>query len=408
MHWLLLPVLMAVLGWGGMMQTARATEYPPHRIVGYFTSWGIYGRQFFVTDLPADRLTHINYAFANFTEDGEVIPGDRWADMQVPSAGERAGGDGLGNFNQLRLLRTQHPHLRTLISLGGWNWSALFSPVAADPVTRARFAESAVTFMLAHGFDGIDIDWEYPGAPGHPLNRRRDDDPQNFILLLQALRDRLNAQRIADARPADDPYLLTIAVGAGQAAIDPVDWVQVAPLVDWINVMAYDMAGGWAETTGHNAPLYPAPAADPPLSAHTAMQSYVTAGVPARQLVLGTAFYGRGFAGVPPTNNGLYQPFEGLPPGTWENGVFDYHDLAANYLPRFGQHWADAEAVPYLYDPTSQVMITYDDPRSLGLKANYVRDGGFGGVMIWEMSGDTRDHVLIDALYAGLYGLVEN
>lgn len=405
---MLLGGLVAVLGAAALPNTAASNvsaqpEERPYRVIGYFAGWSVYDRAYFVTDIPAEHLTHINYAFANYTLDGEVIVGDPWGDMQMPYPGEQESGDERGNFNQLRLLKERYPHLQTLISIGGWTWSQFFSPVAADPERRQRFADSAVEFMLRHGFDGVDIDWEYPGAQGHPLNRRSDDDPENFILLLSAVRERLDAQGAQDGRT----YLLTIATGAGNQAIDAVDWVRVAELVDWINVMTYDMAGGWSSITGFHAPLYPS--AQPPpegTSTDTAMRRYLATGVPADQLVVGVPFYGRGFASVAATNDGLHQPFEGSPPGTWEPGAFDYGDLVENYIgaPGYTRYWSDAAQSPWLFNAETGVWISYDDPEALTVKANYVRDNGFGGLMFWELSADDDDATLLTTLSAALNG----
>ncbi|MGQ9908489.1 MAG: glycoside hydrolase family 18 protein [Candidatus Flexifilum sp.] len=394
--------LAALLSAAALPNAAQPDERP-YRVIGYFAGWSVYDRAYFVTDIPAEHLTHINYAFANYTPDGEVIAGDPWADMQMPYPGETEQGDERGNFNQLRLLKARHPHLRTLISIGGWTWSQFFSPVAADPERRQRFAASAVEFMRRHGFDGVDIDWEYPGAPGHPLNRRSPDDPENFILLLAALRERLAAQGAQDGRQ----YLLTIAAGAGDQAIAAVDWARVAPLVDWINVMTYDMAGGWSRVTGFHAPLYPS--AQPPpegTSTDTALRRFLDAGVPADQLVVGVPFYGRGFAGVGPAHDGLHQPFDGVPPGTWEPGAFDYGDLVAHYIGQPGcvRHWSDAAQVPWLFNPETGIWITYDDPESLARKAEYVRDRGFGGMMFWELSADDDAAALLTTISTALNG----
>jgi chitinase len=177
----------------------------------------------------------------------------------------------------------------------------------------------------------------------------------------------------------------------------------VASLVDSINVMTYDFHGGWERTTGHNSPLF-ASAGDPMPSFNTdaAIRAWLGAGAPAAKLVVGAAFYGRGWAGVPASHAGLFQSATGLPQGTWEQGVFDYRDLAAHYLPTFTRSFDAQAQVPWLYDASKQIMITYDDAQSLGARAKYVKDGGLGGVMAWELSGDDAKSTLLDALVSGL------
>jgi chitinase len=171
--------------------------------------------------------------------------------------------------------------------------------------------------------------------------------------------------------------------------------------VDWVNVMAYGMAGAWSAVTGFAAPLY-----DPAdrLSADTTLRALLALGVPAEKLVLGVSFSGRGWSGVRPENHGLHQPFTGLPEGTWVTGAFDYGDLVARYIGKVERWWDEAAQVPWLYDPASGTMISYDDPDSLAQKAAYVRAWGLGGVMIWQLSQDAPDAALVRSLHVALYG----
>jgi chitinase len=367
-----------------------------YRVIGYYAAWTVY-RDFEVSAIPAAQLTHINYAFANISEDGDIVLGDPWADVEMPDPNDKSGAEIQGNFRQLQLLKAAYPHLKTLISVGGWSWSERFSDVALTAESRARFARSAVDFITRYGFDGVDLDWEYPTGSGDPGNVERPQDPENFILLLAELRAQLDARGATDGRP----YLLTIAAGAGRTAYAPLDWPRIHPLLDWINVMTYDMSGPWSSVTGFNAPLYDSQPQPPEgTSADTTLRDFVALGVPADKLVLGVPFYGRGWANAGPTNDGLHQPFSGLPAGTREQGAYDYADLAANYIRDGVRHWHDAAQVPWLYDPATGVMISYDDPQSLTTKAAYVRAQGLGGIMIWELSTD--DGTLLTAIDAAL------
>ncbi|MDZ4766151.1 MAG: glycoside hydrolase family 18 protein [Chloroflexota bacterium] len=371
---------------------SRAQDSAPYRIVAYYTSWAIYGREYFVTDIPADQLTHINYAFANISEAGEVVLGDEWADTQFPYPSDTTGG---GNFNQLQLLKAAHPAMQTLISVGGWTWSGLFSDVALTPASRERFARSAVDFMLRYDFDGVDLDWEYPTGGGDPGNMERPEDSENFVLLLDEVRTQLDAQGAQDGRA----YLLTIALGAGASAYEPLDWARIHPLLDWINVMTYDFAGGWSERTGFNAPLY---AAADGASADRTLQALLALDIPADKLVLGVPFYGHGWSGVGSENDGLDQPFTSLPEGTWAAGSFDYDDLTENYITDTTRHWDERAGVPWLYDAATGTMITYDDAESMALKADYIRQHNLGGVMFWELSADDDTNTLLTALHTTL------
>ncbi|MBL8130231.1 MAG: glycoside hydrolase family 18 protein [Anaerolineae bacterium] len=381
-----------------------AQDAPSYRIVGYFTAWAIYGRQYFVSDIPADKLTHINYAFANISEEGECLLGDEWADTQIAFEGDAADSPLLGSFNQLNRLKDAHPHLQTLISVGGWSWSARFSDAALTEESRRTFAASCVDFMKRYGFDGIDIDWEYPTGGGNTGNVERPADRDNFVLLLAELRAQLDALGEQDGRA----YLLTIAASASERGYLPLDWSRIHPLLDWINVMTYDMSGGWSSRTGFNAPLYHSTGEGrtPPEGSSTdaALQGYLAQGVPPEKLVMGVPFYGRGWAGVPAANDGLHQPFTRLPDGTWEPGAFEYGDLAANYVgsAAYQRFWNETAQVPWLYNADEGIMISYDDPESLAIKAEYVRQNHLGGVMFWELSHDSADAALLNAIYETL------
>ncbi len=377
---------------------AQTDASSPYRIVGYYTSWAIYDRQFFVTDIAADKLTHINYAFANISEEGEILLGDEWADIQFPYPGEEGSTGLLGNFHQLQLLKEAHPGLQTLISVGGWTWSDRFSDVALTAESRAKFAASCVQFIIDYGFDGVDMDWEYPTGGGEEGNIERPEDPENFVLLLNELRTQLDAQGQVDGRP----YLLTIAVGSGQDAYQPLDWTRITPLLDFINVMTYDMSGSWSELTGFNAPLYESSAQlIEGLSTDSALQDFLALGVPADKVVMGVPFYGTGWQGVGAENNGLYQPHTGAMEAI---GGMNYVNLVANYIDTYQRFWDDTTQVPWLYDSALGTMISYDDPESLTLKAAYIREHNLSGIMFWELSGDTDDAVLLTTIYDVLNG----
>lgn len=352
-----------------------------------------------MSQIPASQLTHINYAFANIAN-GQCVLGDPYADTDKAFPGDTwDAGAKRGNFNQLNKLKAANPGLRTLISVGGWTWSGNFPAAAATAASRATFAQSCVAFMKQYGFDGIDIDWEYPVAGG--LTPGTAADKVNYTLFLQALRDELNRQGAADG---GKHYDLTIAAPAGPSILTNLEISKVAAIVDWINLMTYDFHGSWESTTGHNAPITK-PTGDPgPAGFYSdaTIGSYLAAGAPASKLVLGVPFYGHSFAGVGPTNNGLFQPTTGAGTGTWEAGSVDYKDIAANYLPRLTRQYDASAKVPYLYDAAKKEFISYDDPASMALKANYIASKGLGGGMFWEMSGDTSDYALLDSLNANM------
>jgi len=405
-----LAAFLAVSGTVGVVALSGGAPTPASkpagdsRIVGYFAEWSVYDRNYHMANIPADKLTHVNYAFAKISEGGECTFFDKYAAVEKTYPGDKEDGSLHGNFRQLQLLKEKHPHLKTLLSVGGWTLSGPFSDAALTAESRSKLARSCVDFMTKYGFDGLDIDWEYPVAGGLESNKTRPEDKKNYTLLLAELRKQLDARGETDRKR----YLLTIAAPAGPANIANLELDKIAPLVNWFNLMAYDFHGGWNERTNFAAPLHvpandPAPADSPQrrYSVADAVTAYVSAGVPRTKIVVGMPFYARGWGGVRKENNGLYQPHDkNLPKGTWEAGVWDYKDLAANHVGKAKRYWNDEAKAPWLFDADKGLMITYDDPESLRAKADYVRTEGLGGAMIWELSGDDKESSLLGAIRA--------
>lgn len=370
------------------------------KVVAYYTAWSTYGRNYQVTDIPANQITHINYAFANVAN-GQCVLGDSYADTDKFFPGDSwDAGAKRGNFNQLAKLKAQNPHLQTMISVGGWTWSQNFSAAAASDTSRKAFAKSCVTFMKTYGFDGIDIDWEYPVGGG--LQAGKPEDKRNYTLLLQELEAEIKKQEAQDARQ----YHLSIAAPAGPAIVDNYEVANVANTLDWINIMTYDYNGSWNNFTGHNAPLQKSNVDNGPAGFYidATVNNYLAKGAPAEKLVLGVPFYGRSWTGVANSNNGLHASATGAGPGTWEPGVLDYADIVGKYLsnPGYKQFRDPQSQVPYLYNPATGVFISFDDQTSMAAKTQYAANKGLGGAMLWDLSSDTRDDQLMNALNSGL------
>lgn len=401
-------VLILIASWG---------DCPHHKkIVAYFIEWGIYGRDYQPLDTPAGKITHINYAFANIGNDLRIAIGDPYAAIDKSYPGDTWDQPYRGTYNQLNnVLKATYPHLKVLISVGGWTWSGRFSDVALTPSSRAVFAESCVDFIRAYNFDGVDIDWEYPVCCGLPGNTYRPEDRENYTLLLAELRTQLDAAAAEDGRE----YLLTIAAPAGYDKIQNLDPAGIAASCDWINVMCYDLHGAWDLTaTNHHSQLYPNPK-DPsdPLIAEfynvdAAISAYIDTGVPPEQLVMGVPFYGRGWMGVSTLNGGLFQPATGVPPGTWDDwssgatGINDYTEIESFIESGSYELFRDTHClVPWLYSAIEHGghFISFDDPISIAAKTAYSKSRSLGGIMFWEITGD-RDERLLDEIVTGLGG----
>ncbi|MHA7628272.1 glycosyl hydrolase family 18 protein [Corallococcus sp. M7] len=401
------------------------TPPPPggKKIVGYFTAWGIYGRNYQVSNVPASKLTHINYAFSNISPDGKCILGDPFADIDKGFGypGEWDPGALRGNFRAFKELKKTNPNLKLLISIGGWSWSKYFSQVAATAASRTAFVKSCVDLYVkgqfpgvtpANGvgvFDGIDVDWEYPTGGGLPDNISSPADKVNYTLLMQEFRTQLAAVTAQTGQS----YLLTIASGASPDLLsNKQETVKLAGILDWINVMSYDYHGAFESTVNFHSALDRVtgdPGANDGFYTDGSIARMLQLGVPASKIVVGVPFYGRGWGNVPNVNNGLFQ--SGVPTkGTWDDGqsgltgVFDYKDLKANYE-RAGSGYTKffhpESKQAYVYSPTTKVWVAYDDVQSMNAKSDYILSKGLGGAMFWELSGD--DGSLVNALYNKLH-----
>jgi chitinase len=429
--------------------------------VGYFVQWGIYGRQYFVRNLDtsgaAAKLTHINYAFTNIDPvnltclngvtrgttpnpqdpDQGTGAGDADADYGRPmSAAQSVDGQAdtgweplRGNFNQLRKLKARYPRLKVLMSIGGWTYSKFFSNVAATDASRRKFVTSCIDMYIrgnlpaaggaggtgsaAGIFDGIDLDWEWPGAEGHAGNHVSPYDKANNTLLIAEFRRQLDALTATTGKR----YLLTAftpadpaKIAAGWDITDRDGNPGVFDYMDFANVQGYDFHGAGSDNswepnrTGHQANLYTD--ADDPYSFHfsieNALKVYLDAGVNPRKLTIGIPFYGRGWQGVADGGKrGEWQAAGGAAPGQFaeEAGTRGYSNLAA-MLPSMTVHHDEQAVAPYGYTGAGGQWWTFDDAWSIGRKMSYAKSRNLLGAMIWEMSGDTG--TLMTAVDAGL------
>ncbi|KAK2163330.1 hypothetical protein NP493_1463g01044 [Ridgeia piscesae] len=250
---------------------------------------------------------------------------------------------------------------------------------------RKEFVDSTVKYLRDRNFDGLDLDFEYPGRRGSPSG-----DKQRFTFLVQELREAFDEDALATGK---DRLLLTAAVGAGKGTIDRAYEVdKLSRSLDFFNVMTYDYHGGWDSQTGHNAPLYPTAAetgTDRNKNIEWTMTYYVALGAAPEKLVVGMPLYGRGYKIVDAAQHGPGTPAHGSSAPaqyTRETGVYSYYEVC-DYLGNGGTRvYEDDQCVPYAYGPGT--WITYDDKVSLRKKVTWLKENGFGGWLVWSLDMD--------------------
>ncbi|KYN79639.1 chitinase [Vibrio cidicii] len=432
-------------------------------VVGtYFVEWGIYGRNYTVDNIPAQNLTHILYGFIPIcgpnesvksiggnsynalqtacqgVPDYEVVIHDPWAAFQksFPQAGHQYSTPIKGNYAMMMALKQRYPDLKIIPSVGGWTLSDPFYDFV-DKKNRDTFVASVKRFLTTWKFyDGIDIDWEYPGGDGAATDK---GDPINdgpaYVALMRELRAMLDELEAETGKT----YELTSAIGVGHDKIEDVNYADAIQYMDYIFAMSYDFYGGWNNVPGHQAGLYcgnfmrpgqcdgtgvdeeGVPYKGPAYTADNGIQLLLAQGVPANKLVLGAAMYGRGWEGVMPstltdptdpmTGTGTGKLKGSTAQGVWEDGVIDYKGIKSYMLGPNNtgingfEYGYDAQAeAPYVWNRSTGTLITFDDHRSVLAKGAYAKAQGLAGLFSWEIDADNGD--ILNAMHEGLAGSV--
>jgi len=362
-------------------------------IIGYYPSWKWKSRNNLVTPerIPFEKLTIINYAFFYPLPDGSLVGRDTVGDnLYLRGFSDPRHGDLKAGTPLIKLAHSKG--VKVMLSLGGWEESSNFPQVAASESKREHFAHSCLEQIRRYGFDGIDIDWEYPCLEIH---NGTPADKQNYTLLLKTTRDSLNAL----GKDTGKHYLLTAALSALPSGAENFEMEKVAEILDLLNVMTYDFNGSWDRLSGHNSPLYPPRPDDAIRNMDAALKLYTeTFKIPATKVNLGVPFYGQTYTRC----TALYSPHTGADTVHFSpQGAF-YYDII-QVMNKFTRYWDEQSRVPYLVSSTWNMLISYDDEESIGYKAQYVLDHKACGLIIWEITGDylpDGSTPLLDIIYS--------
>lgn len=314
----------------------------------------------------AQQMTHLIYCFGQ-------VQGDRF---------HLKGRKDTLLIQKMVALKKQNPQLKVLLSLGGWGGCAPCSDVFSTDAGRKAFARSVKEINAFLQTDGIDLDWEYPAIEGFPGHAFKPGDRDNFTELVKDLRKELGQQAT-----------ISFAAGGFQKFLDhSVNWQALMPLVNFVNMMTYDLVSGFSTVTGHHTPLYST--AQNKESADHAIQYLIGKGVPAGKIVLGAAFYARVWENVADINNGLYQKgrFKAFVPYR----TFD-KELAG-----YTSFWDSTAQAPYAFNRAKKLYATFDNKRSIAAKTRYVVENRLAGIMYWELGSDTYRDGLLQAIQENL------
>lgn len=325
------------------------------------------GRTTMVDSFEVEKLTHIIFSFCHLKGDS----------LSVSNARDSA------TILRMVQLKKRNPQLKIILSLGGWGGCKTCSDVFSTKKGRRIFAKSTKELSKYFGTDGIDLDWEYPVIPGFPGHPYKPQDKPDFTALVDKLRKKLGKK-----------MEISFAAGGFATFIDSaIDWKNVIPKTDRVNLMSYDLVSGGSTVSGHHTALYSTSMQVE--SVDNGVKKLIAAGVPPQKIVIGAAFYARFFEVTDTATDGLYVPAK------FHHGVSFSHladsITAAN---GFMKYWDTVANAPYAFNMQRKLMATYDDARSVKLKTAYALKHKLNGIMFWQLADDNLSQGLLNAIDA--------
>ncbi|MGY3571424.1 glycoside hydrolase family 18 protein [Vibrio paucivorans] len=403
--------------------TAFGAQANTNVVAGYFADWQYANPDngYTVKDIPAENLTHIIYAFLSMcgphTGASELVQNqvakacegkapytaiivDREAALEHDFGNVDVKVDYKGHFAQLSQLKQDNPSIKILPSFGGWTMSEPFHAMAQDPKAMEHFSKTAVELIAQYPFfDGIDLDWEYPGggglttSPWNPDTKLSDEQKAKerdaFTFLVKTMRGDLDALEKQTQRE----YELSTAVGVAAKSAQ-IDWKSASQYLTNMFAMTYDYLGGWGTQTGHMTNLHATDNSWWGMGSDVFINQMIEQGIPPEKLVIGAAFYGRGWQGTKDFDGSNVKSDlvseQGAQFGTGENGYFMFWDLLKNYGADQGYAYKyDEQAqAPFLWNDEEKVFISFEDQRSIKAKVEWAKSTKLGGIFTWELSGD--------------------
>ncbi|OHW89580.1 chitinase 1 [Colletotrichum incanum] len=354
----------------------NSTTKRSHRNLLYVTNWGIYGAGYSPDNIQSKDISHVLYAFADIRPNGTVVSSDPWADTGKPFGNDiiqEPGRNAYGLVKQLYLKKMANRNMKVILYIGGSNWSPKFAPVASNDARRANFVSSAIKLVTDWGMDGVDLNWEYPNT---------NETNTNCVKMLTDLRKGLDDYSAMHANGYH--FTLSFPAPAEPQNYRPFNFKAMDKPLDFWSLMAFDFAGSWENTTGHQANVYRS--RSKPLSTKAsierAVEDCINGGVAPWKINLGMPLYGRAFSNT----HGLGKPYHGQPNGSLDQpGIWLYKDLPR---PGANVYWDNAAKATYSYNNFTRQLVSFDDMKNAKYKQGYIKKKGLGGAMFWEATGD--------------------
>jgi len=310
------------------------------RVVGYYPQW--IQNSFPVEQIDFSIVTHVIHAFAWPNADGTISYYDNMLDPSIADFVHQNG-------------------RKLLLSFGGWGNTEGFPDMVSTVDSRQNFISNLLDLFDNYGYDGIDLDWEYPS---------NSTETNNLTQLVEEMRNEFDI--------VNSEYLITMAVGPSNWSGQHFEYENLNENMDWFSMMGYDFHGSWSSHAGHNAPLYQSPPGDPDGAVHTGINYLLNnRNIPSEKLNLGVPFYGRKF-----NANAINGDFTGTVVDIW------YVDAAEMVSSGQEYYWDENAHCPYLLNMNQTQLVTFDDPASIKAKAEYAKQRNLGGMMIWALGYD--------------------
>jgi chitinase len=343
-----------------LIQLCCFGQLQKYKVIAYYT-----GNGETISEYPVEKLTHIIYSFLGLQNDTLSFRNEQQRII----------------LQQLVQLKNKNSHLKIMVSIGGWGGCAPCSNLFASATHRNTFAKTTVELFKQYNIDGLDLDWEYPVIEGYPDHKYDKADKYNFTELVKALRKEMG-----------NNYQLSFAAGGFVNYLEQsIDWDAVIPLVNFVNLMTYDLVNGNSTVTGHHTPL--ADYLPGQESSQKCVNWLLNKKMPADKLIIGAAFYARVWNNVADINHGLYQN------GKFIRGV-SYKNFSAYFSDTSGfkYHWDKKAKAPYQYNPEKKLFATFDNEHSIKEKTKFIRRKKLGGIMFWELTEDKPMQGLVNIM----------